>query len=93
MALAGGERRLMLKGPRGERRPADVIGNAVHIMKIATGEEQQTWSERAARLHLDQLRRTLQSEHASLHSAGLASRRNSRTIATSWRCTRSGTTS
>ena len=29
----------MPKGPRGEKRPADVIGNAVHIMKLATGEE------------------------------------------------------
>ena len=29
----------MPKGPRGERRPADVIGNAVKIMRIATGEE------------------------------------------------------
>ena len=29
----------MPKGPRGERRPADVIGRAVHIMRIATGEE------------------------------------------------------
>ncbi len=28
----------MPKGPRGERRPADVIGNAVHIMRIATGQ-------------------------------------------------------
>ncbi len=28
----------MPKGPRGEKRPADVIGNAVHIMRIATGE-------------------------------------------------------
>jgi len=28
----------MPKGPRGERRPADVIGNAVHVMRIATGE-------------------------------------------------------
>ncbi len=29
----------MPKGPRGESRPADVIGNAVKIMRIATGEE------------------------------------------------------
>lgn len=29
----------MPKGPRGEKRPADVIGNAVKIMRIATGEE------------------------------------------------------
>jgi hypothetical protein len=28
----------MPRGPKGERRPADVIGNAVHVMKIATGE-------------------------------------------------------
>jgi hypothetical protein len=28
----------MPKGPEGEKRPADVIGNAVHIMRIATGE-------------------------------------------------------
>ena len=28
----------MPRGPKGERRPADVIGNAVHIMQIATGE-------------------------------------------------------
>jgi len=28
----------MPKGPRGEKRPADVIGTAVKVMKIATGE-------------------------------------------------------
>ena len=28
----------MPKGPKGQKRPADVIGNAVHVMKIATGE-------------------------------------------------------
>jgi hypothetical protein len=28
----------MPKGPRGEKRPADAIGRAVHIAKIATGE-------------------------------------------------------
>jgi hypothetical protein len=30
---------VMLRGPRGEKRPADVIGNAVKVMRIATGEE------------------------------------------------------
>ena len=29
----------MPKGPQGRKRPADVIGNAVHVMRIATGEE------------------------------------------------------
>jgi hypothetical protein len=28
----------MPKGPKGEKRPADVIGTAVKVMKIATGE-------------------------------------------------------
>jgi hypothetical protein len=28
----------MPRGPKGENRPADVIGNAVHVMRIATGE-------------------------------------------------------
>jgi hypothetical protein len=28
----------MPEGPKGEKRPADVIGNAVHVMRIATGE-------------------------------------------------------
>jgi len=32
----------MPKGPQGQRRPADVIGNAVHIARIATGEAQET---------------------------------------------------
>ena len=27
----------MPKGPKGEKRPADVIGGAVHVMRIATG--------------------------------------------------------
>jgi hypothetical protein len=31
--------REVAKGPRGEKRPADVIGNAVRVMRIATGEE------------------------------------------------------
>ena len=29
---------LMPKGPRGEKRPADVIGAAIQIARIATGE-------------------------------------------------------
>ena len=28
----------MPKGPKGEKRPADVIGAAVKVMRIATGE-------------------------------------------------------
>jgi len=30
----------MPKGPKGEKRPADVVSNAVRIARIATGEEE-----------------------------------------------------
>jgi hypothetical protein len=32
----------MPTGPKGERRPADVIGNAVHVMRVLTGEIEET---------------------------------------------------
>jgi hypothetical protein len=35
----------MPRGPKGEKRPADVIGNAVHVMRIATGEVEETLPE------------------------------------------------
>lgn len=31
----------MPRGPRGEKRPADVIGMSVKVMRIATGEEME----------------------------------------------------
>jgi hypothetical protein len=34
---------MMPRGPKGERRPADVIGNAVKVMRIATGEEPEDY--------------------------------------------------
>lgn len=42
----------MPKGPRGEKRPADVIGNAVKVMRIATGEEEEVLPERSAAAEL-----------------------------------------
>jgi hypothetical protein len=35
----------MPKGPKGEKRPADVIGNAIKVARIATGEEDDTRTE------------------------------------------------
>ena len=32
----------MPKGPKGQKRPADVISNAVHVMRIATGEIEES---------------------------------------------------
>ena len=40
----------MPKGPKGEKRPADVIGAAVKVMQIATGEiEEDTDGKEYAR--------------------------------------------
>jgi hypothetical protein len=43
----------MPTGPKGEKRPVDVIGNAVKVMRIATGGEpedygQETGKDKAA---------------------------------------------
>jgi hypothetical protein len=35
----------MPRGPRGEKRPADVIGNAVRVMRIATGEAEEDFGK------------------------------------------------
>ena len=32
----------MPTGPKGEKRPGDVIGNAVHVMRVLTGEIEDT---------------------------------------------------
>ena len=33
------------EGPQGQKRPADVIGNAVKVMRIATGEEEEEYED------------------------------------------------
>jgi hypothetical protein len=38
----------MPKGPKGEKRKADVIGNAVLVMKIATGQVKEATPGKAA---------------------------------------------
>jgi hypothetical protein len=35
----------MPRGPKGEKRPADAIGNAVKVMRIATGEETEVLTD------------------------------------------------
>lgn len=39
----------MPKGPNGQTRPADVVGNAVRIAKIATGEIEDTKLKHSAK--------------------------------------------
>ena len=40
----------MPRGPKGEKRPADVIGNAVHVMRIATGEITETLNQKSGKI-------------------------------------------
>jgi len=43
--MKNGRQRTMPSGPKGEKRPADPIGNAVMIAKIATGEIEDITTE------------------------------------------------
>ena len=38
----------MPKGPQGQKRPADAISRAVHVMRIATGEAQDAAKTKTA---------------------------------------------
>ena len=40
---------MMPRGPNGERRPADAIGLAVNVARIATGEIEDTFAETDSR--------------------------------------------
>ena len=40
----------MPKGPRGEKRPADVIGNAVKVAQVATGEADEEIEDSSGKL-------------------------------------------
>jgi hypothetical protein len=39
----------MPTGPKGEKRPADVIGNAVKVMRILTGDEPEDYGDAPAK--------------------------------------------
>lgn len=40
----------MPKGPKGENRPADVIGCAITVAKIATGETEENLPDKSGRV-------------------------------------------
>lgn len=33
----------MPKGPKGQKRPADTVGNAIKVARLATGEEEEVF--------------------------------------------------
>jgi len=45
-------RSIIPKGPRGEKRPGDVIGAAIMVAKIATGEIEEKLPQRSAAAEL-----------------------------------------
>ena len=66
----------MPTGPRGEKRPPDVIANAVHVAQIATGEAAEVYAkqpqregERKRRRSVSERRSEKQSE-ADRHATG-----------------------
>jgi hypothetical protein len=67
----------MPKGPKGEKHPADVIGGAVKIAKIATGETEEDTEEddgkdkerRLGAISLWLVWRTRQLKNALMHAS------------------------
>ena len=47
----------MPKRPQGQKRPADVIGNAVRVMRIATGEDQDVLPNANNKMTVEELGR------------------------------------
>ena len=57
----------MPKGPRGEKRPADVIGAAVMVARIATGEIEGKIGGQKRAERLSKAERTLIARDAAIH--------------------------
>ena len=65
----------MPRGPRGERRPADVIGAAVKVMRIATGEEPEDYGPSPADQGKDPAAVALGSKGGKARAAGMSAQR------------------
>lgn len=71
----------MPRGPQGQKRPADVIGNAVRVMRIATGEETEELdavksaaAELGSRGGKERARRLTAAERSAIATAGAKAR-------------------
>ena len=76
----------MPTGPKGQKRPADVIGNAVRVMRIATGEEADDVMT-TARTRLRRRWREGRQEARREHDAGAARRDCRKAAASRWKNT------
>jgi hypothetical protein len=77
--LAAKQRKVefMPRGPKGERRPADVIGNAVKVMRIATGEEPEDFGPTAPDQGKDPAAVALGRKGGRARAAGMSARKRS----------------
>jgi hypothetical protein len=65
----------MARGPKGEKRPTDVIGNAVKVMRIATGEEPEDYGPSAESEGKDPAAVALGRKGGQARAAGLSARK------------------
>jgi hypothetical protein len=65
----------MPRGPKGEKRPADVIGNAVKVMRIATGEAPEDYGPNADSLGKDPAAVALGRKGGKARAAALGKRK------------------
>lgn len=76
----------MPRGPKGQKRPADVIGAAVKVMKIATGEEPEDYG---AADRKDPAAKSLGQRGGKARAAALSKKRRAeiakKAAATRWR--------
>lgn len=76
----------MPKGPNGQKRPADTVGNAVHIGRLATGEIEEevayvaSKSERASAGGKARAQHLSESERQAIAKAGAKARWSERSI-------------
>jgi hypothetical protein len=65
----------MPRGPKGEKRPADAIGNAVKVMRIATGEEPEDYGPSVESQGKDPAAVALGRKGGKARAAGMSARK------------------
>jgi hypothetical protein len=75
----------MPRGPKGEKRPADVIGNAVHVMRIGVTLWTKDASASALRLESTALKNGWKRVHAGWAYPCAPRRRSNDALASGWR--------
>jgi len=65
----------MPRGPKGERRPADVIGNAVKVMRILTGEQPEDYAPTPAEQGKDPAAAALGKKGGTARAAALSGKK------------------